>query len=270
MRLHLGYYVVLRAVSTLFIVLGVALLGLTSAYYVYAWYMERSFDLASYSSGPGTYSPPAPSAGKLFIPGADVSPFQFTPYVTTSETGGMSQAGSDLASQALPPITAGELSGSAIAEEPSSIPMPKSLEAKTAQPAERPLADWIYIPKIKVDSKIVELGTKIEKGQVVWETPNKVVGHAKGTGTPGGSGNIVMYGHISSPLRGEGSIFKQLPELKVGDGVYLYVGETEFHYQVIETKVVIPSDVSVMDATPDETLTLITCVPDWVYSHRLI
>jgi len=256
MRLHLGYYVVIRAISTLFIILGIALLGLTSAYYVYSWYVQQTFDPVSYSSGPAGSTALTSAGGKFFLPNADLSPSQFTPYVATPEVNGNLRPGPSFPS--VPATGAGE---NAVAEEPSSIPMPKAIKERVAQPAERPPADWIYIPRIRVDSEVVELGTKIEKGQVVWETPNKVVGHAKGTGNPGGPGNIVMYGHISSPLRGEGSIFKRLPDLQVGDDVYLYV---------VETKVVLPSDVSVMDPTPDETLTLITCVPDWVYSHRLI
>ena len=237
MWLGFGHSIV-RLVSTLFIVSGLIVLGLTSAYYVYAWYNEQAFDPASYSSSSADYGRDASESDGSSVP---------TP------------AAEGLEAQSL-----------AIAQEPTFFPVAEPVEVKAAPPAERPPADWIYIPGIKVDSKVVELGTKIEKGEVVWETPNKVVGHAKGTGTPGGPGNIVMYGHISSPLKGEGSIFKRLPELKVGDGVYLYVGETEFHYQVIETRVVLPSDTWVMDPTPDETLTLITCVPDYVYTYRLI
>jgi LPXTG-site transpeptidase (sortase) family protein len=34
--------------------------------------------------------------------------------------------------------------------------------------------------------------------------------------------------------------------------------------------VVTPDHLEVMEPTPEETLTLITCVPDGVYSHRLV
>ncbi len=50
----------------------------------------------------------------------------------------------------------------------------------------------------------------------------------------------------------------------------LSIGETERRYRVTELLTVLPSDSWVMAPTRDETLTLITCVPIGVYSHRLI
>ncbi len=35
-------------------------------------------------------------------------------------------------------------------------------------------------------------------------------------------------------------------------------------------KVVTPDQISVLDQTSDATATLITCVPDGIYSHRLV
>jgi sortase A len=58
--------------------------------------------------------------------------------------------------------------------------------------------------------------------------------------------------------------------LQVGQGVIVATDERQFLYQVVETKVVKPDQVSVMDQTSDATATLITCVPDGVYSHRLV
>ena len=45
---------------------------------------------------------------------------------------------------------------------------------------------------------------------------------------------------------------------------------TESVYRVTDVKTVTPDQVSVMDPTPDATATLITCVPDGIYSHRLV
>ena len=41
-------------------------------------------------------------------------------------------------------------------------------------------------------------------------------------------------------------------------------------YNVRDTRTVLPSVVEVLDATTHPILTLITCVPDGVYSHRLV
>ncbi|MCL5256743.1 MAG: class D sortase [Chloroflexi bacterium] len=126
----------------------------------------------------------------------------------------------------------------------------------------------IVIPKISLDSKVVELGTKVQEGILIWETAPYEVGHYMDTANPGQTGNIVMSGHISTTRAG--SVFKRLPEVQVGDAIILFTEEDEFLYQVVETKVVLPTETSVMAQTNDRTLTLITCVPDGVYTHRLI
>lgn len=137
-------------------------------------------------------------------------------------------------------------------------------------PNTAPNAEWISIPSIEVDSKIVELGTKVENGELVWETPNKAVGHHKGTANPGEVGNVVMSGHISSPVKGEGSVFKRLPEIGLNDEIIITTPLGHYYYKVTGKKVVVPEEISVMDPTSEPVLTLITCVPDWVYTHRLI
>jgi LPXTG-site transpeptidase (sortase) family protein len=129
----------------------------------------------------------------------------------------------------------------------------------------------IVIPRIHVDSKIIELGLKQDKnGEWVWETPAWAVGRLQGTGLPGAPGNIVMAGHISSPLSNEGNVFERLPELGPGDQAILYVGERYRVYQVVNRLIVLPTQIEVAQPTEDETLTLITCYPNWIYTHRLI
>ncbi|MDP2727184.1 MAG: sortase [Dehalococcoidia bacterium] len=131
-------------------------------------------------------------------------------------------------------------------------------------------ANRMIIPSIEVDSPIVEVGIVFEEGEWQWERPKHAVGHLQGSVNPGQTGNIVMAGHIDSPIRGEGQVFKRLPEIKIGDVVVMYTSVRAFAYQVVAKKVVLPSEISVLNPTPDETLTLITCVPDFIYSHRLI
>lgn len=139
-----------------------------------------------------------------------------------------------------------------------------------APPSGMYTATRIIIPSIDVDSKIIETGVIFEDGEWQWERPKNAVGHLVGTGNPGQTGNIVMAGHISSLQRGEGEVFKRLPDIKLGDAVVLYTQVQAFAYQVAAKKVVLPEEVSVLNPSPDETLTLITCVPDLIYTHRLI
>ncbi|MBI4300910.1 MAG: sortase [Chloroflexi bacterium] len=132
------------------------------------------------------------------------------------------------------------------------------------------LATRIVIPSIGVDSPVVELGTKIKDGELVWETANRAVGHYKTTANPGAPGNVVMSGHISSPVSNEGEVFKNLPNIKLEDEITVYTDAGRHLYQVVKKEVVKPTRTDVMDPTPRPTLTLITCVPDLVYTHRLI
>jgi len=152
---------------------------------------------------------------------------------------------------------------------------PTEVQARSAQaavPQPKPLlpANRIVIGSIELDAKVVELGTHEERGQLVWDTAAHAVGWYRTTALPGQGGNIVMSGHISSPLRGEGSIFRRLPEVKIGDTVLLETPDGQYRYAVFSREIVPPTAVGVMSPTPSETLTLITCYPDLVYSHRLV
>ncbi len=129
--------------------------------------------------------------------------------------------------------------------------------------------DHVQIPSIGVDTKVVPVGTKTDaQGHILWETAAFAVGHHKGSGLPGESGNVVLSGHISSPR--EGAVFSKLPQVKPGDGVVVSTAERQFLYVVVDTKVVTPDAVEVLDPTDKAIVTMITCVPDGVYSHRLV
>lgn len=127
----------------------------------------------------------------------------------------------------------------------------------------------LVIPSVGIDTKVIELNTRYtDKGDLVWETAPFAAGHHVGTANPGEQGNVVISGHISSPK--EGAVFSRLPDIKVGDGLVVVTEEKNFLYQVVDKVVVLPTQVNVMSSTAGETLTLLTCVPDGIYSHRLV
>lgn len=156
-----------------------------------------------------------------------------------------------------------------VLEEPLGL-LPPIPENARVSPVPLPPATRLVVPRIGVDSRVVEVGFKFEKGQWEWEVAAHAVGHHKGSPNPGEVGNMVMSGHISSPVRGEGEVFKRLPEVLPGDEVLVFTDEAQYLYQVKEIKVVLPDDVGVMAPTPDQTLTLITCYPDFIYTHRFV
>ncbi len=127
----------------------------------------------------------------------------------------------------------------------------------------------VLVPTIDVDSLVVETG--IKDGE--WQVPKFVVGHLDGTANPGENGNMTMSGHVSSVA--SGNVFARLDQARNGEDVYVYTKAGQYLYRVYEIKIVPNNDISVLDPTPDPTLTLITCAGTWNpiardYSHRLI
>lgn len=99
------------------------------------------------------------------------------------------------------------------------------------------------------------------------------VAHFDGTAKPGEGSNIFIFGHSSYYLWDPGkykSIFINLEDIKIGDEISLWYQKKEYKYKVTETKVVEPTDVSVLKPTPEEQLTLMTCVPPGTAEKRLI
>ncbi|OAN47397.1 sortase [Chloroflexus islandicus] len=121
----------------------------------------------------------------------------------------------------------------------------------------------VRVPRIGVDTAVVSAGFSFG----VWDVPRYTAVHYWPiSGYPGTSGNIVIAGHVGY----RGIIFNQLPAIAVGDEVLVTVNGSDRRYVVREVVTVLPEDTWVLAPTSSETLTLITCVPIGVYSHRLI
>lgn len=85
-------------------------------------------------------------------------------------------------------------------------------------------------------------------------TLRHAVGHVRGTALPGQPGNVGISGHRDT-------FFRPLRKIHSNDIITLTTLAGEFRYRVMSTKIVRPSDVSVLDPGVGETLTLITCYP---------
>jgi sortase A len=118
----------------------------------------------------------------------------------------------------------------------------------------------IEIPKIKVKLPIVE-GVKKENLRVG-------IGHIPGTAQLGEVGNSALAGHRSYAL---GHFFNRLDEVVVGDEITILTKKNSYIYKVYEKLVVLPEDVSVINPVENKNIiTLITCTPIRVATHRLI
>jgi LPXTG-site transpeptidase (sortase) family protein len=121
----------------------------------------------------------------------------------------------------------------------------------------------IAIPRIGVDVNIAMTGFSYGE----WDVPRYTAAHYWPiSAVPNTSGNIVIAGHVGY----RDTIFWHLPNVRVGDDIVVQAGGGERRYVVDEVLTLLPSEVWVMNPTTSETLTLITCVPIGVYSHRLI
>jgi sortase A len=116
----------------------------------------------------------------------------------------------------------------------------------------------IVIPTINVDAPVVEGDD--------WESLKKGAGHHIGSANPGERGNSVISAH--NDIYGE--IFRDLPELNVGDEILVHTQTQAYRYVVEQTRIIEPTEVSVMAPTSTPVLTLITCYPYGIDSHRIV
>lgn len=106
----------------------------------------------------------------------------------------------------------------------------------------------VSIPKIDLDAIVVE-GTS-RKQLLVGP------GHITQTALPGETGNAVITAHRDT-------FFRHIYQLKQGDEILIRRGGEVFRFEVTGKKIVQPNDVSVLKATTDPRLTLITCYPTY-------
>ncbi|MFQ6059078.1 MAG: sortase [Anaerolineae bacterium] len=121
-----------------------------------------------------------------------------------------------------------------------------------------PAATRIVIPAIDVDAPVLEGDS--------WEVLKQGVGHHPGSAQPGEGGNVVLSGHNDVFSQ----VFRRLEELAPGDEILLYAGDRPYRYTVVDKRVVAPTEVSVMAPTAEPTLTLITCYPYLIDTHRIV
>ncbi|NQQ32935.1 class C sortase [Streptococcus suis] len=121
----------------------------------------------------------------------------------------------------------------------------------------------ISIPKIAVRLPIFDQTTEafLAKGASYLEGTSFPIG--------GESTHSVISGHRGLT---EAKLFTDLPDLVKGDHFYIELGEAEIHaYQVDDIKVVEPTDVSSLQIEQGQDyITLVTCTPYMVNSHRLL
>lgn len=130
-----------------------------------------------------------------------------------------------------------------------------NLPVPTAGPQQ---AIRLQIPAIKVDAPVVQGDG--------WEQLKKGIGQHAGSADPGQTGNLVLSAH--NDVFGE--IFRDLDQLKKGDSIVIYTAARAYTYIVTGTQYVEPTRVDLMAATPNATITLISCYPYRVDNQRIV
>jgi sortase A len=190
-------------------------------------------------------------------------------------------------------------------EEPTSVPgivadnLPTPSPQPTTPPPKLPtsptITEWtgvvkqqtssvppirLSIPSVGIDSKVVPIDWKMIPSKnggdkAEWQVADFAVGHHAGTANPGEIGNVVLSGHVDY----KGEVFKNLHNVSKGDEVIVYTPNGQYAYVVTQLVLVQEDGVSLaqqelnaryMDATPDQTLTMITCWPYGIDNYRFI
>lgn len=125
----------------------------------------------------------------------------------------------------------------------------------------------VSVPSIKLDNVKVVVETNSFENNLA---------HLPGSALPGEKGNTFITGHSSlTQLYRPGNfkaIFANLPEVEKGDEILVSAGGQHFKYKVVETKIVDPKNLLVLNP-PDNVgrfLTLMTCVPPGFNTKRLV
>ncbi|MFQ6026753.1 MAG: sortase [Dehalococcoidia bacterium] len=136
-------------------------------------------------------------------------------------------------------------------------------------------ATRLIVPSIGIDSSVNELAILDFGDSRTYETPVNTVGHIPETASGGEASSSWFFGHLESPIVGEGSVFYNLPQiaeqLRNGQEVSIITdnGVHQYLYRVTATEVVHQDDMHLTESGI-ATIHLVSCVPRLVYDHRLI
>jgi LPXTG-site transpeptidase (sortase) family protein len=133
------------------------------------------------------------------------------------------------------------------------------LPTPTATPTVvRRAGSWVVIPALDLEAPIVAGDDPISL--------TKGVGHRLTSAAPGESSNCVLSAHNDV----YGAWFRDLHKLKAGDEVEIQTVDATFVYVVRSVEIVLPTAVEVLAPTEIPILTLISCYPMPLNTHRVV
>jgi sortase A len=159
-----------------------------------------------------------------------------------------------LAVYAVPTVYGAAMSHLAVARFRAAGPANREWDSARIRAYERSLA--VKFPPPEAILRISRVGLEVPVLEGVDDlTLNRGAGHVPGTSMPGQPGNVAVAGHRDG-------FFRVLKDVVPGDTIEIERpgGHTD-RYVVSGTKIVQPSDTSVLAETADSELTLVTCYP---------
>lgn len=135
-----------------------------------------------------------------------------------------------------------------------------------------------YMAQLDIDGKGMMGYLKVPKLNIdvpIYHTTDEsvlanAIGHVEGTSLPvGGAGShAALSAHTGLP---SAVLFTNLEQMQEGDTFSIYIMGEEHKYIIDQVKVVLPGDTSDLAIDPNEDyVTLITCTPYGVNTHRLL
>jgi sortase A len=119
----------------------------------------------------------------------------------------------------------------------------------------------IMATRINLDAIVVELW-----GLDDAENLKRGPGHIPDTAYPGQPGNCVISGHRTT----YGAPFRHIEQLVGGDEIILITAENRYTYEVYEQRIVLPTDLTVLEQEGDPKLTLTACHPWYSAAQRIV
>ena len=138
-----------------------------------------------------------------------------------------------------------------------------------------PNVNRLVVPEISIDSPVAELNILVKGHNRKYESPDNVIGHIPEGANPGEAGGAWFFAHLESPIVGEGSIFFNLPlipsMLEKGNEIYIIAENEHTQYlYLITSSEILHEDEMKLYSSGWASIHLVTCVPAFIYDHRLI
>jgi len=150
-----------------------------------------------------------------------------------------------------------------VGDDPLVTPPPETTPGAVAPsippPAEGTPIGRISIPAIGLRNFFFVEGTGVDQLK-------RGAAHYPLTPLPGQKGNAAIAGHRTT----YGAPFHNIDKLQKGDEVTVETLQGTFTYEVIEQRIVKPTDVSVLDDVGDNRITLTACHPKFSARERII